>query len=201
MIKSVLYTALFSVALGGSASVLAAGEVAPAVAAPAPVAAPVAAPAPVAPVAPVTPATPAADNSAAKSPRETMQDEEAKFMQSMHERMAKMWSTEDPAERKKLMDEQKQAMQAHQQKKKELYQQMSGQYAAERVQNWHPGNQMGRGMGRRGMGPGMGRGMGPGMGQGQGMGKGMHRPMCQQHQAGMIERLDRIERQLEQLSK
>jgi len=151
------------------------------------------APPPAPPVAEAPPAAPAAEAPAA-DPYQQMMDERDAHMQATYERFAKMWGTKDPAERQKLMEENRQAEQAHREKMRSMRDAMM-------PQNWqNPGEEGGwtppgqPGMGRPGMNPGMGQGMPP-MGQ-PGMGRG---PGMMQKHTDVIERLDRIEAMLKEL--
>lgn len=158
------------------------------------------APPPAPPVAEAPPAAPAAEAPAA-DPYQQMMEERDAHMQAMYERFAKMWGTKDPAERQKLMEENRQAEQAHREKMRS----MRGEMLPQNWQNsgeeggWTPPAQPGQpGMGRPGMHPGMQQQQGmPPMGQ-PGMGRGAGPGMMQKH-AEVIERLDRIEAMLKTL--
>ncbi|MEY3218972.1 MAG: hypothetical protein RIT27_329 [Pseudomonadota bacterium] len=140
--------------------------------------------APVAPAAPEAPKAPDFD---------AMEKEHADFMKSKHERMAKIWGTNDPNERQKLIDEDRKIMQAHREKMRAL----SGMPAMPARGGW--GRDMDAEM------PPMGEEMPPMRGGApypmsrppmppmMGMGRGGH------HQ-DVLERLDRIEKTLNEMA-
>ncbi len=70
------------------------------------------------------PAAPQAAMPAPQAPKApdfaAIDKERADFMKSKHERMAKIWATNDPNERQKLIDEDRKAMQAHREKMRSL---------------------------------------------------------------------------------
>lgn len=172
--------------------------------------------APAAEAAPEAPATTAevAKTDAASTPDisadmsfESLQKARAEHMKAMHERMAKIWATEDPEERQKLMEEHQQARQAFRKNMRSMMQEMN----QAPMPGYGPGPGYGRGWGQ-GMGPGYGRGWGQGMGPGYGRGwrqgqPGKERPhrgrrggmMCPQH-AAMEERVEKLEALVKQLS-
>ena len=129
---------------------------------------------------------------AANTDNESLQKARAAHMQAMHERMAKIWATEDPQARQKLMAEHQQAMQDFRQNMQNM------------MNNRMP-QRYGRGWGGQGMNPGYGRGWGQGMNPNHGMGKGRHHKghrggmMCQKHDE-LEQRLNKIETMLKQLT-
>jgi len=120
-----------------------------------------------------------------------MEKERADFMKSKHERMAKIWGTNDHNERQKLIDEDRKIMQAHREKMRAL----SGMPAMPARGGW------GRDMGE-GMPPMMGEEMPPMRG---GAPYPMDRPMPPMmgrggHHQDVLERLDRIEKTLNEMA-
>lgn len=81
--------------------------------------------APAAPQAPVTTAPVAPAPAMPQPPKApdfaAIDKERAEFMKSKHERMAKIWATNDPNERQKLIDEDRKMMQAHREKMRSLH--------------------------------------------------------------------------------
>lgn len=71
-----------------------------------------------------TPSQTAAPTAPATAPQPpdftAVEKERAAFMKDRHERMAKIWATDDPNERQKLIDEDRKAMQAHREKMRSL---------------------------------------------------------------------------------
>jgi hypothetical protein len=76
--------------------------------------------APQTPVAAPQMAQPAAPQPPKAPDFNAMDKERADFMKAKHERMAKIWGTNDPNERQKLIDEDRKAMQAHREKMRSL---------------------------------------------------------------------------------
>ncbi|GEM_PF-2577010 len=188
-----LLSASFSAPLFATDAQPPAPPVAPEAAATAPAAPAAAAPAPVAAQA----ATPQAPPVAPDNSFDSLQKARAVHMQAMHERMAKIWATQDINERQKLLEEQQQAAQEFRQKMQEMMQDMTPNWGAQA-----PGPGYAPGYGR-GWGPGMPPGMAPGGMNGgepgwRGPGK-RHSESCP-HRAEIEQRLDAIEATLKKLA-
>jgi hypothetical protein len=142
----------------------------------------------------VQPAAPA-DPQAPKAPDfNAMDKERADFMKAKHERMAKIWGTNDHNERQKLIDEDRKAMQAHREKMRSL----SGMPEMPPRGGDFDGGDMPPMMQGRGMPPMQG-GYPPNMGRPPMMGMGGmggHRGFHQD----VTDRLDRIEKTLNDMA-
>jgi hypothetical protein len=120
-----------------------------------------------------------------------MDKERADFMKAKHERMSKIWGTNDPNERQKLIDEDRKAMQEHREKMRSLsgmpeMPARGGEFEGDMM----PPPMMGRPEGRMPPRPNMERPPMPPM-----MGMGHHG----RHQ-DVIDRLDKIEKTLNEMA-